>query len=199
LHPDAVAASGACARVTRGGGVYTARLPPEGELLERLLVRNLFANGGHLLIRRKAMEAAGMFRAGLSYGEDWEYWTRLALLGPFASTGERDPVLFVQETPGSAYLRMATDPARFKTCLDAMYANPAILRRMGTHRLRDLRRLAEAESAWVIGRELIRHGHPADGRRWLSKSLREAPGLKRLALAGLSWLHRGPFRPYLPV
>ena len=42
------------------------------------LTRNLFANGGHLLIRREAIEAAGDFREDLSYGEDWEYWTRLS-------------------------------------------------------------------------------------------------------------------------
>jgi glycosyltransferase involved in cell wall biosynthesis len=194
--PQAKAASGGYARVTPGGSVRIARPPPAGALLERLLVRNLFANGGHLLIRRRAIEAAGGFRTDLCYGEDWEYWTRLALQGSFASVGTRTPVLFVRETPGSAYLRMATDPACCVPSLDAIYVNPSILHRVKADRLRDLRRRAEAEMAWVIGRELIRHGHPGDGWRWLGRSLRQAPTPRRVALAGLSLMRMGPFRPY---
>jgi hypothetical protein len=36
-------------------------------------VRNLFSNGGHLLLRRAAVQAAGEFLPGLAYGEDWEF------------------------------------------------------------------------------------------------------------------------------
>src|SRR5271166_566814 len=194
--PRADAASGGYARVAPDGSTRSVRPPPQGALLERLLVRNLFANGGHLLIRRAAIEAAGGFRIDLSYGEDWEYWTRLALRGPFVSTRSSDPVLFVRERPGSAYLRMAIDPVRFEPSFDAVYRNPAIVQRLGANRLKDFRRRAEAETAWVIGRELIRHGRSRDGRRWLGRSLWQAPTLKRIGLAGLSWMRRGPFRPY---
>ncbi len=68
---------------TRMAVARLSRAPARGRLLERLLTRNLFANGGHLLIRREAIEAAGDFRSDLVYGEDWEYWTRLAALGEF--------------------------------------------------------------------------------------------------------------------
>ena len=70
LGPRAVAAVGA---YERGGRVF---LPASGDLLERLLVRNLFVNGGHVLVRRDAVQP---FRADLCYGEDWEFWVRLAL------------------------------------------------------------------------------------------------------------------------
>lgn len=197
-RPEAIAASGRPARVARDRSIYPMRPPPEGDLLERLLVRNLFVNGGHLLIRSQAIRAAGGFREDLCYGEDWEYWTRLAAQGPFAALPEhKAPVLFVRETPGSAYLRMATDPMNFAASLDAIYDNPAVLRRFPPSRLKDLRRRAEAEMAWVIGRELIRHGRLGDGWRWLGRSLRQAPTLKRIGLAGLSWTGLGPFRPYL--
>ena len=53
--------------------------------------------------------------------------------------------------------------------------------------------------AWAVGRELIRHGHKRDGRRWLGRSVWNAPSLKRVSLIGLSWLRFGPFRPYRPV
>jgi glycosyltransferase involved in cell wall biosynthesis len=194
--PAAPAASAACAHVSPGGSVHLAPPPPHGALLRRLLVRNLFANGGHLLVRRAAIEAAGPFRTDLRYGEDWEYWTRLALLGPFAASPGHDPVLFVRERPGSAYLSMATDPACFAPALNAIYANPAIAHRLGMRCLSRARRRAEAENAWIIGRELIRHDRLPEGLRWLARSLRAAPTLKRIGLASLSWTRAGPFRPY---
>jgi hypothetical protein len=148
------------------------------------------------LIRRSAIDAAGGFNTGLSYGEDWEYWTRLALQGEFVSIDTPKPLLFVRERPGSAYRRMATDPARFSRSMAVVYDNPAIVARIGASRLVRLRRRAKAENAWATGRELIRNGHPREGRVWLRRSLRSAPGLKRLALLLLSRLGIGPFRPY---
>jgi glycosyltransferase involved in cell wall biosynthesis len=197
-HPQAVAVSGRYARVAADGSIHRMRPSPDGDLLERLLVRNLFANGGHLLVRWEAIKDAGGFRTDLSYGEDWEYRTRLALQGPFVALCRHSaPVLFVRETPGSAYHRMATEPASFAASIDAVYANAAIRQRFGADRLSELRRRAEAEVAWVIGRELLRHDQFRDGWRWLGRSLRQMPTLKRLVLAGLSWTRIGPFRPYL--
>ncbi len=104
--PAAVAAAGPCAiagRVLR---------PPAGDLLEPLLWRNRFANGGHLLIRRAATIAAGPHRPGLAYGEDWEYLIRVALVGPFTLAAGRAPLLQVRLRPDGACHRLGTDPAR---------------------------------------------------------------------------------------
>ena len=49
-------------------------------------MRNLFANGGHLLLRSEAVQAAGGFLPGIVFGEDWEFWIRIALQGPFSAT-----------------------------------------------------------------------------------------------------------------
>jgi glycosyltransferase involved in cell wall biosynthesis len=193
--PAAVASAGAYARQAVDGTTRWAPAPRCENLPERLLIRNLFANGGHILIRRTAIERAGGFHPGLRYGEDWEYWTRLALLGDFVPAAGRAPLLAVRERPGSAYLRMATDPACFEPATNAVFGNPEIIRRFGAD-LPRLRRRADAETAWVIGRELIRHGRHRDGWRWLGKSLCLTPTLKRLALAGLSPAGIGPFRPY---
>jgi glycosyltransferase involved in cell wall biosynthesis len=195
--PGAIASVGRFARVGLDGTVRTAPCPPQGDLLEPLLTRNLFANGGHLLIRRAAVEAAGDFRTGLSYGEDWEYWTRLALLGHFVSVPA--PVLFVRERLGSAYLSRATDPAAYRPAMQAIYSNPDLTRRLEPTRIAALAQQAEAEMAWTVGRELIRHGRRQDGRRWLGQSLRCAPSPRRLALLVLSWLRLGPFRSYRTV
>jgi glycosyltransferase involved in cell wall biosynthesis len=194
--PWAVAACGRYERVGVSGARRLSSAPPDGCVLERLLTRNLFANGGHLLIRHEAVEAAGNFRRDLRYGEDWEYWARLALHGEFIALRSRAPVLFVRERPGSATLANATDPAAYWPALDAIHRNPAIALRIGDARMACLRRRAEAETAWSVGRELVRHGRRRDGRNWLARSVRAAPSLRRIALIGLSWPRFGPFRPY---
>ena len=165
-------------------------------MLERLLTRNLFANGGHLLIRREAIEAAGDFRTDLVYGEDWEYWTRLAAQGEFVSVPSRSPLLFVRERLAGAYLSRATDPCAYRPALECDLRQPWPRRALGDGRLEALGQRAEAEMAWTIGRELVRHGRQREGLRWLGRSFRRAPGLNRLMLMGLSRLRLGPFRPY---
>jgi len=197
--PQAVAAAGPCALAGR------VLRPPGGDLLDALLRRNRFANAGHLLIRRAAAIEAGPFCPGLAYGEDWDYLIRLALLGPFAVARGKAPVLHVRVRPGGACYRLATDPAAFAACLDTIFANPALLSRLGPTRLASLRLRAEAESHWVIGRELIRHGKCHAGRDWLHRSVRALPSTRRLLLlAGAHVLPllptklRGPFASYPP-
>jgi glycosyltransferase involved in cell wall biosynthesis len=198
--PNAVAAAGPYARVRNGnssGG--RVRSPPSGDLLEPLLVRNLFANGGHLLIRRRAVAAAGLFQTRLSYGEDWEYWIRLACLGGFVAAGSRTPLLFVRERAGSAYLGMALRPESFAPCMDAIFGNPALRVRLSLDTISRLRRRAEAENDWIVGREMIRHGRLAEGRRFLRRSVWRAPSFRRLVLLAAGMLPAapiGPFRPY---
>ena len=194
--PWAVAACGRYTRVAADGSRHVAPRPPDGSLLERLLTRNLFINGGHVLIRREAIEATGPFRDDLSYGEDWEFWTRLALVGEFAAATSPAPVLFVRERIGSAVFAGGIDPHANNPALQAIYANPAIVERLGRGRLAALARRAEAETAWAVGRELIRHGRYRDGQRWLRRSIRAAPSVRRLALAAAAWMRRGRFRPY---
>jgi glycosyltransferase involved in cell wall biosynthesis len=174
-----------------------------GDLFEALLERNLFANGGHVLIRRTALDAMNGFRTDIVFGEDWEFWVRLAMRGPFAAVPGRSPLLFVRQLPSGAYLRMATDPHAFGPCMEAIFGNALMRSRLGTARRFALRQRAEAENAWIIGRELIRHGNWDEGRRWLLHSLSMKPRLKRSlmlaatpVLALLPGAMRGPFRPY---
>jgi hypothetical protein len=93
--------------------------------LPRLLIRNLFANGGHVLIRGEVLERAGGFLTDIAYGEDWEFWTRIALQGPVAAV-DGPPVLFVRQHAGSAYHRLATTPDAFAPCMAAIFATPAL-------------------------------------------------------------------------
>jgi glycosyltransferase involved in cell wall biosynthesis len=175
---------------------------PAGDVLEQLLVRNLLVNGGHALIRREALDAAGSFRPGIRYGEDWECWVRLALGGRFARVAGRAPLLFVRERSGSAYRRMACDAAAFAPALEAIWSNPNLAARLG-RRLPRLRARALAERDWVVGRELVRHGARSEGLARLGASVEAAPGLRRAALLTAAHLLpllpaplHGPFRRY---
>lgn len=203
---DAAASYGAYCFVTEDGGTVVANRPgpfPQGDILERLLVRNLFANGGHMLIRRAELGRAGLFRHDIAYGEDWEYWCRLATAGRFATVPGPEPLLFVRQRGGGAYLRMASDPRAFAPCMDAIFTNPDLLARLGTERVPRLRERTEAENRWIVGRELVRHGRRAEGLAWLRRSFAASPSARRgvlLAAAhGLGMLPRrlhGPFRAY---
>jgi glycosyltransferase involved in cell wall biosynthesis len=204
--PDAIAAYGAYAFMTEDGAHVTARRAgpfPSGDILPVLLERNLFANGGHLLIRRDAVAAAGGFAAGIAYGEDWEYWVRLAFLGGFAVVPGGAPLLFVRQRGTGAYLRMASDPSAFRPCMAAIFGNPALAERFGPAWLEAIRRRTEAENAWIVGRELIRHGRAGEGRRWLLRSFAAKPSLRRAVLLAVAVFLRvlpeglrGPFRRY---
>ena len=194
--PEAVAAAGPFIKVPGG---RRAVYPPAGDLLHRLLTRNLFVNGGHVLIRRAALARTGPFNTALRYGEDWEYWIRLALLGSFAAAPSPTPLLFARERHGGAYLGMAARRDSFAPCMDAIFTASALLTRLGAPALAAARARAEAENDWIAGRELIRHGDLRHGRRLLRRSILAAPGLKRLALlaaAALPHARPGPFRPY---
>ncbi len=176
---------------------------PSGDILQDLAERNLFANGGHVLIRRSAMDEMTGFRTDISFGEDWEFWVRLSLRGPFAVVPGASPLLFVRRRAGSAYLRLASRPEAFTPCFEAIFANPAVLNRLGTARRYALRQRAAAENAWIVGRELIRHGRGFEGRGWLRHSVRAKPTARRLALLCLAYLLdylppglQGPFGAY---
>jgi glycosyltransferase involved in cell wall biosynthesis len=206
--PAAVAAYGPWAAMAEAARPGDAPLRvktgpfPAGDILDRLLVRNLLVNGGHALIRSTAFEAAGGFDPKLRYGEDWECWVRLALRGPFQPVAGRAPLLFVRERTGSAYRRMARDPGAFAPAMAAIWGNRDLAARLGP-RLPLLRARAEAENGWVAGKELIRHGDAAQGRPLLRQAFMAAPGPRRAALLAaahlLPWMPprlHGPFARY---
>jgi Glycosyl transferase family 2 len=189
--PGAVGACGPYATVAADAD--TSGTHPEGpvkpavggDLLARLLTRNLFANGGHLLVRADAVRRAGGFRTDLSFGEDWEYWVRLAALGPYVAARGRAPVLFVRRRADGACLRAAPDPAAFAPALDVAFGHPDLPGRFGPARLARLRRRMTAEAEWVAGRALLWHGQRAAALDRLRRAWIARPGLRRAALLAL--------------
>ena len=177
--------------------------PRGGDLFRRLLTRNLFANGGHLLIRRGACTLAGGFNTALRFGEDWEFLVRIAALGPFVAAPGPNPVLFVRAHPAGAYRRLATDLAAHQACLAAIFALPELRARFSPLHRAMLRRQANAEVRWIIGREMIRAGDARAGLPWLRDAVRRRPTPKRAALLAAAHLLsllperlHGPFQTY---
>ena len=87
--------------------------------------------------------------------------------------------------------------------MDAIFNAAALRERLGAAAVARLRRRAEAENDWIVGRELIRHGRRREGQAFLRRSVFAAPSLRRLALLALGSLpvtgpmaRIGPFRPY---
>jgi glycosyltransferase involved in cell wall biosynthesis len=172
-------------------GRLDRRAAPSGrDLLPSLMLGNLFANGGHVLIRRTAWEAAGPFREDLAFAEDWEFWLRLALQGPFAALGGA-PALFVRRRAGSLMHGAATRIEAYRPALAAIAGNRAIEARLGARRFARLRRQAQTELFWTLGREWLRRGDPAEARRLLWRGLSGRPRPQRLALLAMSLARRG--------
>jgi len=164
--------------------------PGARDLLPRLMLGNLFANGGHVLIRRAAWEAAGPFREDLAFAEDWEFWLRLALQGAFLALGGA-PLLCVRRRAGSLMHRAATRMEAYRPALAAVAANGALAARLGMPRFMRLLRRAERELAWTLGREMLRRGDAADAWPLLWCGLWGRPRPQRLALLALLLLRRG--------
>jgi hypothetical protein len=202
-HSEAVAAVGSYRFIAGTGPAWRTRPPLGGDLLQALLLRNRFVNGGHVLVRAEAVLAAGGFDTGLRYGEDWEFWVRIALQGAFAAARSVGPMLQVSQRADGAYACFAAEPASFQPCMAAIFDNPAVTARLGPERVSALRRMATAENHWVVGRELIRHGCQPEGLVWLRAAVRLCPTLRRMALLmgvpavlRLPASMRGALRPY---
>ncbi|HTI01437.1 MAG TPA: glycosyltransferase [Acidisoma sp.] len=160
------------------------------DLLARLILGNLFANGGHVLIRSEAWARAGGFREDLRFAEDWEFWPRLALLGPIlAAAGP--PALFVRRRQGSLMHGAATRLAAYEPTLAAIAQNADIAARLGPARLAHLSSRARRELLWTVGREMLRRGEASPALPLLRRGIGGRPRPQRLLiLARALWLAR---------
>lgn len=172
------------ARPSRTGPLDLRAVAP-GALLPRLLLGNLFANGGHVLIRAEAWAACGGFREDIPFAEDWELWPRLALTGPFVATGG-GPALFVRRRQGSLMHGAATRLAAYEPAFAALAANPALAARLGPARLARLLRRARLEAFWTVGREMLRRGEARPALTFLARGFWGRIRPQRLLILGLA-------------
>jgi glycosyltransferase involved in cell wall biosynthesis len=105
LRGDAVLAYGAFAFARSSDDrIVRIKRPRIGrDALGAMLDRNHFANGGHLLIQRNALNRAGPFRTDLRFGEDYESQGHRLRLPP----------------PGSARLRLVRENSGYINKIDS--------------------------------------------------------------------------------
>ena len=155
--------------------------------------------------RRRGAPRRSASAATSRYGEDWEFWCRLALAGRFAMVPGTAPLLFVRRRGGSAMLRLASQPRALPArAWTRSSATPPLLARLGAARTAALR-------AAGGGGELLDHRprtdppRPPRRRAALAAPLRprrgRAPGAPPLLAAAhvlplLPARLRGPFRSY---
>lgn len=193
--PSAAAASAPFAFVTEAaqpdhpGALDWRPAPRPDKLLRRLIVGNLFANGGHVLLRAEAWAAAGGFREDLTFAEDWEFWTRLALQGPFVAVGGA-PLLFVRRRAGSLMHGAATHMEAYRPALAAIAGNRQIAVQLGAKRFTRLLRQAERELSWALGREHLRRADVASALPLLRRGLFGRMRPQRLGLLASAWLRQ---------
>jgi glycosyltransferase involved in cell wall biosynthesis len=187
-HPDAAAVWGRFALMAERASpgdtpqrVIRPRLRG-ADALPALLVGNCFANGGHVLIRRCAAARTGRFNTRLSFGEDWEYWVRLALVGPLLPVPGAAPLLFVRQRDGGAYRSRAADLGAFVPASLAIFHNPEVRARLSERRLQSLQRAGQAEKAWIAGRVTLQMGDRDEALALLRWSVRHRPTLRRIVL-----------------
>jgi glycosyltransferase involved in cell wall biosynthesis len=181
-NPHAVAATGPAALVRADGTIRQINPGVEGNVLGDLLIRKRLANGAQVLLRRRTVGAVGEFLTGLSsIGEDWEYWVRVALVGPFAKiTGE--PVAFIRRMETGAFTnRMMRSPETLDGCIAAIFDNPGVQHRIGKDDALRLRQYARAEVEWGVGCARL-NGGDKEGRKLLRQSVARHPSPKRLML-----------------
>jgi len=185
---DAIASYGQCRYISEDGRVigqrYHARrgYPPSGDLLPFFLTRNLFVNGGHVCARASVIRNMEGFRSDLSPLEDHEFWCRLAARGSIVFIDDELPVLDYRIRWNSEYRRLGRKPAIYARLIEAIFANPDLVKDLSPVELRRLRRDAEASADWTIAAEYIRHGDWITARQHLAKSLSRKFDAKRAAV-----------------
>jgi len=130
---------------------------PAHDTLRHLISKNFIVCGA-ICIRTDAARSVRGFNPALKWGEDWEFWCRLAVLCDFAAMPD-DVVLLYRQHFSSANFRLRNSPLRpnFKA-IAAVYSNPAIRQRFSPDELKRRRRLAQIDAFWTGARNACVHG-----------------------------------------
>lgn len=161
-HP--VAAVGAHVKIDEAGRVLPGEDQhgraafPAGDVLRVLLARNLIVNGGTICLRTDTARAVGGYDASLCFGEDWEFWCRLAGEGPFASIGDRVVLLYRQRGASAMTRQRGTTLTLNTAAIDRIFALPTVHARFSDGELASLRRRAVIDMHWATARAALYRG-----------------------------------------
>lgn len=123
-----------------------------------LLERNIIVNGGTIAMHTASARAAGGYDPDLRMGEDWEFWVRLALLGPMTAVSG-SPTLLYRQRQQSAMSRERGPLLALQTgAIDKIFANPALKERVLARDLANHRRAASIDLHWTATRAALHRG-----------------------------------------
>jgi glycosyltransferase involved in cell wall biosynthesis len=181
-NPDAIAAVGGRVRIELSGRRNTFFIAPWAT--KRVIWPEvlLFATPGQgeALIRRTILAAAGGWKEGLSFAEDYELWLRISRLGPIAFT--RQIVFELRVHSGRS--RPAGRPLIVRNILSNFLASlPEKERRFGE-------RLVVARRAISLGDARFRRANHAKAFASLFQAVWSVPELLASPIAGsfLAWM-----------
>ncbi|WP_170401358.1 glycosyltransferase family 2 protein [Ruegeria arenilitoris] len=132
-------------------------LIPAQDQLDALLCKNFVVNGGALALRTDIARQAGGYDENLIKGEDWEFWCRVALLGPFAVVVGPPLLQYRQVASGANHQARGSVFARGVPSLQKVAANPAMREKYGP-RLRHLLRARQIDIFWSGVRNQYQYG-----------------------------------------
>lgn len=157
-QPEAIGIVGQHLKFWRGGE-EDPRIPlqrgaamPDHNVLRALLRRNFIVNGGTFLIRTEPARKAGGFDPKLKLGEDWDFWCRLALEGPFAFLRDQIVLHYRQRNDG-AQNRLRGNPLQLNDeAVISIFSHPGICSKLSWHDRWVSRRMARQDIFWSEAR-----------------------------------------------
>ena len=192
-HPDAVASYGTFIKIREDGEQQPDQKPlqrqhyPAGDILAQVIEQNIFANGGHVLLRRDVALAIGGFDPGLSLSEDWEFLCRAAARGDFVFIGQAPEVLYLRLRSGSLSRSAARSWERSEPAIRAVLGNEEFRRKFSRRRWAALCRRVSASHLWEFGRVNFCERRYGVARSYMWRSLLTAPTIKRAVMLALSY------------
>ncbi len=132
-------------------------LVPQHNQLAALLKKNFVVNGGALALRTEVARKCGGYDEDLTYGEDWEFWCRVALIGNFHLVDGPALLYYRQVANGGNFGTRESSFIRPARCIQKLASNPSMQREFGS-RLRFLLRARQIDDFWSGVRNRYQYG-----------------------------------------
>ncbi|MEO6339302.1 MAG: glycosyltransferase family 2 protein [Caulobacteraceae bacterium] len=203
-HPQAVLVFGTTLRTNAAGELepnqkaLALHTYASGEVLEEVVAsRRIFFSGGQMLIRKSAIAEAGGYDPDLPFAEDWEFFCRLAALGPCLYIGPQEEIMRHRVRPDSAAPTLSAKWQNYVPAVRKVMKNRMMEQRFGADRWRALIKEAEATHLFEAGRQSFIKREFGLARRLMIKSLLLAPSTRRLILFAAAQVTQVFGRPVL--
>jgi glycosyltransferase involved in cell wall biosynthesis len=191
--PQAVGAYGTFVKIRENGDRQPGQKPlerqsyPSGDILLEVIERGIFANGGHVLLRRDITLGIDGFDPRLSLAEDWEFFCRAASQGKFVFIGQVPEVMYLRLRSGSLSRSSGRTWERSLPAMQAVLENKDIRARIPARRWNAVRRRVVASHLWEFGRVNFCERRYALARSYMWRSLLTAFAVKRVVMLLLSY------------